>query len=61
MEKNKQYEAEMRAAFEDDMSSQWEWPQAVEKNAQGDYILMTTASAWETWQRAWEAAKNGRV
>ena len=47
--------AAMREEFEEVFSSQGEWPQAVERNADGGYRLAQTASAWETWQTAWEA------
>lgn len=47
----------MREAFEDSMSSQGEWPQAIEKNPDGGYRLMAAATAWETWQDAWEASR----
>ena len=47
----------MREQFEDTMSSQGEWPQAIEKYLAGGYKLATTATAWETWQSAWEAGQ----
>ena len=40
----------MREEFEDFASDQYEWPQAIEKNADGEYKLMTTYQAWITWQ-----------
>lgn len=47
----------MRDQFEDMMSSQGEWPQAIEKDARGGYKFATTATAWETWQSAWVAGQ----
>jgi|SRR5690625_55902 len=47
----------MREQFEDTMSSQGEWPQAIEKDLAGGYKLAITATAWETWQSAWEAGQ----
>src|SRR5690625_699986 len=47
----------MREQFEDTMSSQGEWPQAIEKDLAGGYKLAITATAWETWQPAWEAGQ----
>ena len=47
----------MREQFEDMMSSQGEWPQAIEKDARGGYKFATAATAWETWQSAWEAGQ----
>ena len=40
----------MREEFEEFASDQYEWPQAIEKNADGEYKLMTTYQAWITWQ-----------
>ena len=40
----------MREEFEDFASDQYEWPQAIEKNADGEYKFMTTYQAWITWQ-----------
>lgn len=40
----------MREDFEDFASDQYEWPKAIEKNADGEYKLMTTYQAWITWQ-----------
>lgn len=42
--------------FENLMSAQCEWPQAIEKNIDGGYKLAQTAAAWEVWQAAVEAA-----
>ena len=51
----------MRVRFEESMSSQGEWPKAIEKNADGGYRLMNTAASWETWQDAWQAARQQAV
>jgi len=51
----------MRAFFEESMSSQGEWPKAIEKNADGGYRLMNTAASWEAWQDAWQAARQQAV
>ena len=49
--------AAMRAAFERHISNDGEWPQAVVKDEDGHYRLMMAASAWNTWQAAWIAAR----
>ena len=41
---------QMRDDFEDFASDQYEWPQAIQKNADGEYKLMATAEAWRYWQ-----------
>jgi len=46
----------MRAAFERWMSDDGESPVAIKKNANGDYVILTAASCWTTWQAAWIAA-----
>jgi len=38
------------------MSSQGEWPQAIERLPDGGYKLAQTAQSWEMWQTAWESA-----
>lgn len=47
----------MRAAFELDYSNNMAWPQAVERNQDGQYKYAGASAAWETWQRAWAASK----
>ena len=47
----------MREQFEDMMSSQGEWPQAIEKNSSGGYKFTVASTAWNTWQDAWEAGQ----
>ena len=42
--------ADERAAFEVIASDGGKWPQAIARNANGDYLLMQTASGWEWWQ-----------
>lgn len=44
-----------RKAFEVFMSSNGEWPKAIESGRDG-YKLMATASAWNVWQAATRAA-----
>lgn len=51
----------MREEFEESHSSQGEWPNAIEKNADGGYRLMHAAASWETWQDAWQAARQQAV
>lgn len=41
-----------RAAFERFMSDDGKFPQAIERNANGDYVLMQAASSWHVWQAA---------
>jgi hypothetical protein len=47
----------MRAAFELDYSNNMAWPQAVERNQDGQYKYVGASAAWEAWQRAWAASK----
>ena len=46
-----QEEAE-RAAFEAVASDDGKWPKAIERDAKGNYLLLTTANGWMWWQAA---------
>ena len=39
-----------RAAFEKFMSNAGKFPQAIERDEGGDYVLMHAASSWHVWQ-----------
>lgn len=41
-----------RAEFEAVASDNGKWPQAVERDAKGNYLLLTTANGWMWWQAA---------
>ena len=41
-----------RAEFEAVASDNGKWPQAIERDAKGNYLLMTTAHGWMWWQAA---------
>lgn len=41
-----------RDAFEFLMAEDGKWSRAVERNRNGEYILMQTASAWPVWRAA---------
>ena len=43
-----------REAFENWMTNDGKFPRAVEKDANGQYVLMQTASAWNVWVAACE-------
>ena len=46
-----------RATFEAVASDDGKWPQAIERDAKGNYLLMQTAQGWRWWQEAWQAAR----
>lgn len=46
----------MRSEFEANMTDDGTWPRAVERCADGEYLLMSAQIAWTTWQAAWQAA-----
>ncbi len=41
-----------RAEFEAVASDNGKWPQAIERDAKGNYLLLTTANGWMWWQAA---------
>ena len=41
-----------RAKFEAVASDDGKWPQAIERDAKGNYLLLTTAHGWMWWQAA---------
>ena len=41
-----------RLAFEAVVSDDGKWPQAIERDAKGNYLLLTTAHGWMWWQAA---------
>ncbi|MDH1429138.1 hypothetical protein N5J23_04960 [Comamonas aquatica] len=41
-----------RALFEAVASDDGKWPQAIERDAKGNYLLLTTANGWMWWQAA---------
>lgn len=41
-----------RQAFEAVASDNGKWPQAIERDAKGNYLLLTTANGWMWWQAA---------
>ena len=43
-----------REAFENWMTNDGKFPRAVDKDANGQYVLMQTASAWNVWVAACE-------
>lgn len=45
-------EPDERAAFEMVASDNGRWPKAIERDANGNYLLMVTASGWSWWQAA---------
>ena len=47
---------ECREAFEARISSNGMWPRAVEKNRDGEYILMQTHHAWQEYQAGYQDA-----
>lgn len=42
----------MRADFEKCASDNGKWPQAIERDCNGNYLLMTVANGWMWWQEA---------
>lgn len=50
-----QTEAE-RALFEAVASDDGKWPKAIERDAKGNYLLLTTANGWMWWQAARRAS-----
>lgn len=48
-------DADIRAAFERHYGDVL-WPAALERNADGSYRLMQTATAWHYWRNGWNAA-----
>lgn len=49
-------EPQIRAAFEARMSAGGRWPEAIYRDAEGEYILQQARLAWTTWQEAWTAS-----
>ena len=47
-----QRQEQERAEFEAVASNYGEYPRAIERDAKGDYLLMTTAHGWMWWQAA---------
>lgn len=45
----------LRNRFEQAVSNDGQWPQAIEKSPDGSYKLAQTATAWGVWQSAIEA------
>lgn len=43
----------IRAAFEKFMSDDGKWPQAIERDGEGNYILVQSASSWHVWRNAY--------
>lgn len=41
-----------RALFEAVASDDGKWPKAIERDAKGNYLLLTTANGWMWWQAA---------
>ena len=41
-----------RKLFEAFASDDGKWPQAIERDAKGNYLLLTTAHGWMWWQAA---------
>lgn len=41
-----------RALFEAVASDHGLWPKAIERDAKGNYLLLTTANGWMWWQHA---------
>lgn len=41
-----------RELFEAVASDDGKWPQAIERDAKGNYLLLTTANGWMWWQAA---------
>lgn len=41
-----------RALFEAVASDDGKWPQAIERDGKGNYLLLTTANGWMWWQAA---------
>lgn len=41
-----------RKLFEAVASDDGKWPQAIERDAKGNYLLLTTANGWMWWQAA---------
>ena len=41
-----------RKLFEAVASDNGKWPQAIERDAKGNYLLLTTANGWMWWQAA---------
>lgn len=48
-------EETLRENFEWWASDHQTWPKAVERDRDGDYLLMQTASDWMAWKAAWKA------
>lgn len=46
-----------RATFERFMSDNGRFPEAVERNSDGSYVLMQAASSWHVWQARAAIAK----
>ena len=44
-----------RKLFEAVASDDGKWPQAIERDAKGNYLLLTTANDWMWWQAARQA------
>ena len=47
--------AECREAFERWFSDDYQSMKAIEKNADGNYILQSAYNNWKAWEAAWEA------
>jgi len=43
----------IRAEFERFMSDDGKWPQAIERDGAGNYILSQSASGWRVWRSAY--------
>jgi len=47
--------SDCQKAFEKWMSDNYNWPQTLEKRADGGYKLMQSDQNWKAWKAAWEA------
>ena len=50
-----------RNTFEKWASCEGEWNKAIERDRNGEYLLMQTHLQWGAWKRGWEAHKDAKA